>query len=466
MSVIRVESRTFEYHVPVLIIGAGATGLIAALAAREAGAETLVLERDARPFGSTGMSLGAICACATAAQRRAGITDDSPERLYQDIMAQTLNRADPVLARVIANESGPTVDWLEERHGIGFDLDLAWRGLGHSRPRLHLPKGRSGEDLMTRLYEAALRAGADVMTQAHVDALYADATDRVLGVRIERPDGSHEEVGCDNVVLATCGFGGNHEMVAHFIPEMARAKYFGHEGNRGEGIAWGMELGAAVGDMTAYQGLGTLAEPHAIVVPHTLLIDGGVLLNIHGRRFVNELENISGMCVPVLAQPEGIAWVFFDEHRFKLSLAHSLELRQCQEAGAVRTAPTLEALCELCHLPFEAVRETLEAVRGMSSGKVTDPFGRDFTGVAPLEPPFMAIRVTGALFHTQGGLQIDEYARVLRPNGEPLPNLHAGGGAARSVSGPEVTGYLPAMGLATAATFGRIAGRTAATRPA
>ena len=72
------------------------------------------------------------------------------------------------------------------------------------------------------------------------------------------------------------------------------------------------------------------------------------------------------------------------------------------------------------------------------------------------------MRVTGALFHTQGGLQIDAQARVLRADGRPLPNLFAGGGAARGISGPAVTGYLPGAGLCTALTLGRIAGESAA----
>jgi len=73
------------------------------------------------------------------------------------------------------------------------------------------------------------------------------------------------------------------------------------------------------------------------------------------------------------------------------------------------------------------------------------------------------VRVTGALFHTQGGLCINEQAQVVQADDSPLPNLFAGGGAARSISGPAVTGYLPAVGLSMAITLGAIAGRSAAT---
>lgn len=176
------------------------------------------------------------------------------------------------------------------------------------------------------------------MTSARVVDLYADADDRVLGLRIARPNGEFEEIGCEAVVIATCGFGADHAMVAENIPEMANAKYFGHEGNQGDGIRLGAALGGAVADMTAYQGLGTLADPQQVVVPHPLMIEGGFLVNADGVRFTHELANISGMCVPVLAQPGGIAWVVFDARRHEACLAHSVEQRQLLEIGALRQA--------------------------------------------------------------------------------------------------------------------------------
>ena len=91
----------------------------------------------------------------------------------------------------------------------------------------------------------------------------------------------------------------------------------------------------------------------------------------------------------------------------------------------------------------------------------TDQWGRLFTG-PELQPPFYAVKVTGALFHTQGGLNVDTEARVLRPAGRPLPNLFAGGGVARGLSGRGPSGYLPGAGLCTAIALGYAAGKSAA----
>jgi fumarate reductase flavoprotein subunit len=461
MGIIRNDIPEFEFSVPVAVVGAGACGLTAALAAADAGAEVLVLERDKRPWGSTSMSLGAMCAINSAEQVRHGV-EDSVDLFVADVLAKTEGRADVGLARVVGRESGRVVDWLSARHQVPLLLDFKWTGLGHSRPRLHIPPGRSGEELLALLGQACERAGAQVMTEAHVTDLYADADGRVLGLRVERPGGVVEHLGCGAVVLATCGFGGNPEMIARHIPEMAGAKYFGHEGNEGEGIQWGAELGGALADMTAYQGLGTLADPQQMIVPHPLLLEGGFLVNVEGERFTHENANISGMCVPVLAQPQGLAWVIFDERRNAACLAHSVEQRALAEVGAIRKAGSWAELERVCGLPAGSLERENAAIDAARAAGQPDRLGRRFDGLEPLQAPYCALRVTGALFHTQGGLVIDAHAQVLRPDGSALPNLFAGGGAARSISGPAVTGYLPAVGICMAITLGALAGDAAA----
>jgi fumarate reductase flavoprotein subunit len=113
-------------------------------------------------------------------------------------------------------------------------------------------------------------------------------------------------------------------------------------------------------------------------------------------------------------------------------------------------------------LPGEALEASFAEVAACIAGRQQDPFGRDFTDILPLAPPFRAVEVRGALFHTQGGLQVDPNARVLRNDGSPLPNLYAAGGAARGISGPSSWGYLGGNGLVTAVVLGRLAGDSAA----
>ena len=129
----------------------------------------------------------------------------------------------------------------------------------------------------------------------------------------------------------------------------------------------------------------------------------------------------------------------------------------------MREADSIKALAATAKLPAEALSASMADAVAMQHGEKSDPLGRDFTANPPLSgPPWYAVRVCGALFHTQGGLVIDAHAQVQREDGGALPNLFAAGGTARSTSGPSDWGYIPAAGLFTAVTQGRLAGEAAA----
>jgi fumarate reductase flavoprotein subunit len=120
----RVEpasGRRFATTVPVAIVGAGACGLVAALAATEAGAEVVVLERDSLPAGSTALSSGLVPAAGTRFQRAKGIADD-PARFAADILAKNKHRADAAIVDEVARRAAPAVEWLADAHGVPFEL--------------------------------------------------------------------------------------------------------------------------------------------------------------------------------------------------------------------------------------------------------------------------------------------------------------------------------------------------------
>ena len=464
MTIAPTPDTPFDIEVSVLVVGAGAAGLTAALAARDEGADVFLLERDEHPRGSTGMSQGYACGSGTRFQKEQGIDDDA-DRYYADIMARTKGTANPRIARTVAENTGIAIDWLVDRHAIPFSMNIKWGGFfGHSVNRMQGMPTRTGEELMGSLIRAAGNAGVDLVTGAHVDMVYADPDGRATGVRVKRVDGSIENIGCKALVLTTCGFGANREMVRKYIPEFGEApyyRYFGHEGNEGEGIQWGIELGAAVGCMDSYQGYGALADPHGIVMNYESVMHGGITVNLEGKRFSNEVADIAAQALNVLRQPEGTGWIVFDDARRAL-VEELPEFRQLVSLGAIRSADTPAQLAALMKIPADAFEATLNEAIAMAQGKAQCPFGRDFTTKPPLSGRLHCVRTTGALFHTQGGLLVDEGAQVLRPDGTQLPNLFAGGGTACGISGEGPYGYLPAAGVGSAISLGRLAGMSAA----
>ncbi len=460
MSVIANVSEPFEVHFPVVVIGAGACGCCAALAARQAGADVLVLERDARPSGSTSLSGGQIPAGGTRSQRAAGISD-SPQLLEYDLVTKAKGQNDAAMAHRIANESGTTVDWLVDRHAIRLSPLSSFRYPGHSAPHMHATPGLHGTELLDALLLAVERANIDIVTAAHATALYADQTGRVTGVRFQRPDASVESVGCDALILACNGYGGNPAMLRRYIPDMADAHYHGHVGNQGDAVEWGLALGATASDMGSYQGHGAVTTPHMVHLGWACITDGGYQVNARGERFSHENEGYSEQARKVLAQPGGVAWTVFDARSHAVAMQlHSH--RDAEAAGAIHRARNVAELAAYVGCPEAILAATVAGVEALSRGATTDPFGRDFRNHPPLVPPYHVAKVTGALFHTQGGLDVDGDGRVLRADGSPLPNLFAGGGAARGLSGPADWGYLSGSGLLMATTLGRLAGTAAA----
>lgn len=424
---------------PVAIVGAGACGLTAAIFLREAGIDCALLERDAQPRGSTALSSGFIPAAGTAVQRAAGVHDDSARRFTADIQAKARGQAAAHLVAAYAQAIAPATDALQQRHGLAFELLDGFLYPGHSLRRMHSLPERTGAALVAALDAAAQRSGAMLLTNARVHELWCDADERIVGVSFERPDGRVEHLACRALLLACNGFGGNAAVVRELLPEMQHAPFAGHAGNDGSAIAWGRSLGAALADLGAYQGHGGWAVPQGALITWALMMQGGVQVNALGERFHDETQGYSEAAVQVLQQPGGVAWNVFDEQLLALGRGFP-DFVAAEDAGAVRRAANVQQLASLIGCDAVTLEHTLVGTR--------------------LAPPWLAIRVTGALFHTQGGLDIDSQCRVRRAsNGTALPNLLAAGGAARGVSGNAVWGYLSGNGLLSAVAGGFIAAR-------
>ena len=428
-------------HVPVAIIGAGACGLTTAIFLRERGIDCVLVERDKSPQGSTALSSGFIPAAGTQVQRDAGVLDDSVGLFEQDIQHKARGTAAAHLVAAYTQAITPALDALQERHGMEFELLDGFLYPGHSVRRMHSLRQRTGRALVAALDAAAQRRGAMLMTESRVTELWCDRDQRIHGIGYERRDGHIEHLACRCVVFANNGFGGNAAVVQQLLPQMRNAIYAGHGGNDGSAIAWGRALGAGCADLGAYQGHGSWAVPQGALITWALMMQGGIQVNARGERFHDETAGYSEAAVQVLAQPGGVAWDVFDEPLLALGRSFP-DFVDAESAGAVRSAADADALAALIGCSAHALRTTL--------------------ATTTLTAPFHAIQVTGALFHTQGGLDIDAHCRVQREDGTALPNLLAAGGAARGVSGNAVWGYLSGNGLLSAVAGGYIAARTAA----
>jgi fumarate reductase flavoprotein subunit len=412
------------------------------------------------PTGSTALSAGLIPAAGTRFQSARKI-NDNPQHFADDIQRKANGEADPEVVTTVALGAGPLIEWLADRYEFPFDVVDNFNYPGHSAMRMHGLPSRTGRELIDRLRNAAEANEVVILTRCVAEELLADSNGCITGVKLVRDNGTHELIGCGALILACNGFGGNPELVRRYIPEMANALYFGHPHNRGDAIVWGDSIGAMLSHLGAYQGHGSVATPHNILISWAVIMQGGIQINRDGRRFCDETHGYSEQAAEVLRQPGAFAWNVFDERIGKVARQFE-DFRQAERAGAVLTFDTLADLAEAMRVPIATFQQEWSEVENLKSAASEDRYGRKFEAEQWCAAPYHAVKVTGALFHTQGGLAVDARGRVKRKDGSTFPNLFAAGGAAAGVSGSSAAGYLSGNGLLTATVLGRVAGEAAA----
>lgn len=437
----------------LLVIGAGACGLAGAIAAHDAGGSVAIVEGRDRPGGNSALSTGSIPGAGSKYQRAAGI-EDSPERMVDDLIRVAGHHDADDLTRMIAAECGPLCEWLIDDLGARMELITAYRHIGHSVERLHAPRSRRGQDLVDDLLRFVAERDIPVAVRNKAESLLVEGG-KVVGAMI-----GAEPVRARKVLLATNGFAADAGLVAEHCPEIAAAEYFGAPGSTGDAVRWGRALGAAFGNMGAYQGYAAVAYPHGQLLSWTTVEMGGVLVGKSGRRFGNEDLGYSGFASHVMAQG-AFAWAIYDERIHDVAMAEE-EYAEMSDMGAVAWADRPGQLAAKVGIDATGLEETIVAYNAAAAGEGEDAFARRAFAMAPLRPPFAAVKVKPGLFHTQGGLLVDDHARVRADAGGVVPNLFAGGGAAAGISGREgALGYASGNGLITALVLGRRAGLAA-----
>ncbi len=462
MGIVVDPNARFDATLPIVVIGAGGAGAMAALAARDAGAEVLVLERDNAPSGATACSSGMLPAAGTAEQSSRGIAD-SPQRFADDIQAKANGCADPQLVDVLTTASAQVLVWLTEQYGIRFDL-VEGIAPGHSLPRMHALADRGGATLLSSLYSALGARGVRMQTEAHVTDLVVDDDQRILGVRFRNSSGRSgqlESVGCESLILGCNGFAGNAALVEQYLPDVRGLPFAGHDGSQGDALQWGAALGAGLADIDGFMAHGAVVLSQRLPLPWSLMTEGAVQVNRDGERFVNEHEGYSESALFVLAQPGSVAFMIYDERVHEIGLTMP-NYATAVSSGVIKRSATLRELSDQLGVQRDGLEATIALVNALAFDDAADEFGREFRATQMLLGPYYGVPVTGALLGTEGGLAINTAGRVLRKDGSPFPNLFAAGGAARGVSGDAAGGYLEGNGLLTAIVGGYLAGNAAA----
>ena len=486
----------------VIVVGAGNAALASAVSARENGAErVLVLEKAPREMrgGNTHWSGGVLRFAFDDPHEigpllpdveeeyedfYSGIQPYTREDFHGDLMRVTSGQTDPVLSRVLVNNSKDTVFWMNQVGRVEMEPAITLTGVRKGNKivwarGLVVRAAHEGVGLSRSWFSTVERMGIEVRYGASVIAILQDARGHASGVRVRDDDGITEIAG-RAIILGCGGFEANVQMrTQHIGPLVGAAKVRGTPHNQGDGLRMAMALGA----MPWGQWSGCHATPISAdwgnFAPRELTDRSnrlsylyGVMINRRGRRFVDEGEDGAMFTYAkygraILAEPGAKAYQIFDQQ-----MVHLLEPRYSTSEPI--TADTLEELVEQLDIDDkpQAIKTLLEynaAAQHADAG--FDPSQKDglsSSGLSPektnwavkLEkPPFLAYTATGGITFTFGGLKVDENARVIGTDWRPIPGLLACG---EMVGGLFYDNYPAGTGLVSGATFGRIAGRTAA----
>jgi fumarate reductase flavoprotein subunit len=429
----------------IIVIGAGGCGLMAALVAAKKGARVLLLEKTDKPGGGTAFSSKGIRAAGSRRQRELKI-DDSPELYAQDILRRNNHESDAAIIKHLTETSGRVADFLTDAAGVDFQIgEFAF---GHSAQRSH--SWKADKTITDFLFEAVEREkNIQLCFSTPVLSLKQDASGAVTGVTTK-----DSEITARKIILASGGYGASAELLSRYIPKAVDIPFPGHPGSTGDGIKMGLAIGAMTENMGAFQPYPAYIGPGKRAVAPEVALSGGVMVDAGGKRFVDETRYPGGLGIKMLDLPGKQAYEIFDERIYQLH-RNAPGLRNLSglfDAGLLLRAETAEELASKLAIDAEGLKQTIRDYNKSAASGGKDAFGRALP--QPLSEPFYGIKVTVALYHTQGGLKVTPDGQVLRSDGSIIPNLYAGGGVAAGVSGKGLEGYLPGNGLLASLGFG------------
>ena len=448
----------------VVVIGAGGAGFSAAITARNAGANVVLLEKMPAVGGNSLISGAEMNVAKNWVQPKLGINDDSPELHAQDTFKGGDGKGDMKVINVMTHEALDAAKWCRDYLGVRFEDDNLFFFGGHSRKRALIPVGHTGTEFIAKFQAKADELGIPVITNMKAEELIKNKDGRVVGVKATMDGSEYTFNAKGGVVLATGGFGANPEMVKKYNPKIdERFKTTDAPGTTGEALYMAERAGAQLVNMGYIQTY-PICDPisGAIELIADARFDGAIMLNQEGKRFVEELQRRDVLSEAILNQTGRYCWVLWNDKIGSISntvKAHANEYEAFTKQGIMTTCDDLKCIADFTKIPFDQLRKTVKRVSDMA-GKGND---KDFNHRAGLmdmqQGKYYVIKAVPSTHHTMGGVRINEKAEALTAEGKVIPGLWAAGEVTGVTHG---TNRLGGNAYTDIIVFGRIAGEAAA----
>ena len=448
----------------VVVIGAGGAGFSAAITARNAGANVVLLEKMPAVGGNSLISGAEMNVAKNWVQPKLGINDDSPELHAQDTFKGGDGKGDMKVINVMTHEALDAAKWCRDYLGVRFEDDNLFFFGGHSRKRALIPVGHTGTEFIAKFQAKADELGIPVITNMKAEELIKNKNGRVVGVKATMDGSEYTFNAKGGVVLATGGFGANPEMVKKYNPKIdERFKTTDAPGTTGEALYMAERAGAQLVNMGYIQTY-PICDPisGAIELIADARFDGAIMLNQEGKRFVEELQRRDVLSEAILNQTGRYCWVLWNDKIGSISntvKAHANEYEAFTKQGIMTTCDDLKCIADFTKIPFDQLQKTVKRVSDMA-GKGNDKDFNHRSGLVDMQQgKYYVIKAVPSTHHTMGGVRINEKAEALTAEGKVIPGLWAAGEVTGVTHG---TNRLGGNAYTDIIVFGRIAGEAAA----
>ncbi|MEG1878540.1 MAG: flavocytochrome c, partial [Pseudoflavonifractor sp.] len=393
----------------VVVIGSGGAGLAAAIEAKAAGADVIILEKMPTSGGNTRISGAEMAAPGNWIQKRDGI-EDSVDLFYNDILTGGDNKNDPALVRIVAEGALGGAEWLRDTCNVTWENDLMFFG-GHSVMRSLIPQGASGVEIIDKMIAKVAAEGIPVLYSTKATELISEGG-KVTGVKAEG-NGNAYTITAKNVILATGGFGANVEMRVKYNPEIDGSILSTNSvGSTGDGIVMGEAVGAGLTGMEYIQTY-PICDPLSgalLYFDDARLYGHSLIVNKEGKRFVEELGRRDVMSMAIKAQTGSVCYELIDQKGFdesKILENHGPEVDYLYSNKMLVKADTLEEAAKFFGIDEAEFLKTVANYNTyVKDGKDPEFNKRKLTN--PIENgPFYIVEAAPAVHHTMGGLTIN-----------------------------------------------------------
>ena len=453
----------------VIVVGAGFSGMNAALEAAENGAKVMLIDKNSEMGGSIRYAGGTLSAAGAKMQIDAGV-EDSEENFIADIDKMGGGMNIPELTVKHVSKAAEAVDWIDSL-GANFGdrqpkQPATYDAFGIAREYRVEGKGKEMVELVRPLLEKKVEEGTvEILLETEVKDIIIEEG-AVTGVQLT--DGT--EYKSKSVVLATGGYGHNEEMLNEYNYKNVLTN--SPEFVTGDGYKFALKAGAKLNNMDylpAYPGGVPVSSSGFVrsVTANNTAYPNTIWVDSNAERQMNEFENLDSEKKSFWASaPDNIVWMLFDQKvvdtqdpLFQDDEGWKTFNAELEKGEVVFKAETVEELAKKMGVDATKLQETIDAYnKGIETGN--DPFGRTDERT-PIEAPYYAVKTIPYVLLTKGGPIMNTSAQTLDTNGNPIPGLFQCGELA---GGANVGGAANIGGLANTSciVWGKIAGTNAA----